>query len=71
MNNGAEKGPALTVKELAAYLNIGQGTAYALMHRQGFPSFCVRPGKSRGTYRVFQADLLSWLAENGKDGGAA
>lgn len=71
MNSGAEKGPALTVKELAAYLNIGQGSAYALMHRQGFPSYCVRPGKGRGTYRVFQADLLGWLAEHGKGGGAA
>ena len=71
MTGGADKGPALTVKELAVYLNIGKGTAYALMHRQGFPSFCVSPGNSRGTYRVFRADLLGWLAANGKDGGAA
>ena len=71
MSSGADKGPALTVMELAAFLNISRGAAYSLMHRQGFPSYCVRPGKGRGTYRVFRGDLLGWLAENGKDGGAA
>ncbi len=70
MSSGTEKGPALTVKELAAYLNISMGSAYTLMHAQGFPSFCVRPGKGRGIYRVFQGDLLGWLAEQSKGGAA-
>ena len=63
-------GTALTTKELAEYLNIGLGSAYALMRSHGFPSVCIRPGKGRGTYRVMQGDLLEWLAAQGKGGVA-
>lgn len=63
-------GAALTTKELAEYLNIGLGSAYALMRSDGFPSVCIRPGKGRGTYRVMRGDLLEWLAAQGKGGVA-
>lgn len=61
---------ALTTKELAEYLNISIGSAYALMRSDGFPSVCIRPGKGRGTYRVMRGDLLEWLAAQGKGGVA-
>lgn len=66
MNDGA----AMTTKELAEYLKISLGSAYALMRSQGFPSVCIRPGKGRGTYRVMQGDLMGWLAAQGKGGAA-
>ena len=61
---------ALTTKELAAYLNISIGSAYALMRSHDFPAVCIRPGKGRGTYRVMQRDLMEWLAAQGKGGVA-
>ena len=64
-------GMALTTKELAAYLNISIGSAYALMRSSDFPAVCIRPGKGRGTYRVLQGDLQEWLAKQSKKGGAA
>lgn len=61
---------ALTTKELAEYLNISIGSAYALMRSRDFPAVCIRPGKGRGTYRVMQRDLMEWLAAQGKGGVA-
>jgi excisionase family DNA binding protein len=63
-------GAALTTKELAAYLNISIGSAYALMRSRDFPAVCIRPGKGRGTYRVMRGALLDWLAAQGKGGVA-
>lgn len=59
---------ALTTKELAEYLNISIGSAYALMRSRDFPAVCIRPGKGRGTYRVMADDLAGWLAAQGKGG---
>lgn len=65
-----EKAQALSVKELAAYLNISEGSARALMKSKGFPSVCIRPTKGRGVYRVLLDDLVAWLAAQGKGGAA-
>lgn len=70
MSGGIDKAPALTTKELAAYLNISIGSAYALMRSQDFPAVCIRPGKGRGTYRVMADDLAAWLAAQGRGGVA-
>ena len=70
MSREAKVSSALTAKELAAYLHISIGSAYALMRSDGFPSVCIRPGKGRGTYRVMAGDLASWLAAQGKGGAA-
>ena len=70
MNSSTNSGAALTTKELAAYLKISIGTAYALMRSQDFPAVCIRPGKGRGTYRVMADDLTAWLAAQGKGGVA-
>ena len=70
MNAIIESAGALTAKELAAYLHISIGSAYALMRSDGFPSVCIRPGKGRGTYRVIVDDLAKWLAAQGKGGTA-
>ena len=70
MSAKVENAGALTAKELAAYLHISIGSAYALMRSDGFPSVCIRPGKGRGTYRVMADDLAVWLAAQGKGGTA-
>lgn len=70
MSNGVNSGAALTTKELAAYLKISIGSAYALMRSQDFPAVCIRPGKGRGTYRVMADDLAAWLAAHGRGGVA-
>lgn len=57
---------ALTTKELADYLSISIGSAYALMRSKDFPSVCIRPGKGRGTYRVMSDDLAEWWEAQSK-----
>ena len=66
MSTGAKDRTALTTKELADYLSISIGSAYALMRSKDFPSVCIRLGKGRGTYRVMEKDLLDWLASQSK-----
>ena len=70
MSDRKERSAALTTKELAEYLNISIGSAYALMRSHYFPSVCIRPGKGRGTYRVMADDLAGWLVAQGKGGAA-
>lgn len=48
----------LTVRQLAAILEIGLGAAYALCHQRGFP--VVRVGRS---FRVPREALQRWLLE--------
>ena len=66
MSAGAKDRTALTTKELADYLSISIGSAYALMRSKDFPSVCIRPGKGRGTYRVMADDLAEWWEAQSK-----
>lgn len=49
----------LTVKEMAEALNVSMPTAYALVHRDGFPT--IRMGRK---ILVNVAGLQRWLDEN-------
>lgn len=52
---------ALSVREMAAQLNCGMNTAYALCHREGFPAIWLTPKKC-----IIPADgLREWLQREG------
>jgi len=50
-----------SVREMAKRLNIGMNTAYALVHRDGFPAIWLTPKKC-----IIPADgLREWLNKEG------
>ena len=48
--------PALTVREVAAYLNVNEKTVYRLAQRQGLPGF-----KVAGAWRFRPEDIEGWV----------
>jgi excisionase family DNA binding protein len=50
--------PALTVREVAAYLNVNQKTIYRMAQRGELPGF-----KVAGAWRVQRADLHCWISD--------
>ncbi len=68
MNNGAE--PALTVREVAAYLSVNEKTVYRLAQRRELPGF-----KVAGAWRFRREDIDRWIDRQkqapGPSGGRA
>ncbi len=54
----ADPDPAMTVQEVAAYLNVDPKTVYRMVQRGDLPGF-----KVRGTWRFQKADIDAWIAE--------
>ena len=50
--------PALTVKDVAALLNVDQKTIYRLAQRGEIPGF-----KVSGSWRFQRADMVNWIAK--------
>jgi len=50
--------PAMTVREVALYLNVDEKTVYRLSKRGGLPGF-----KVAGTWRFKKADIDAWIEE--------
>ena len=48
--------PAMTVREVAAYLNVNEKTVYRLAQRQELPAF-----KVAGAWRFRRADIDAWI----------
>ncbi len=48
--------PAMTVRQVATYLNVNQKTVYRLAQRHELPGF-----KVAGTWRFLPSDLESWV----------
>jgi len=49
--------PAMTVKDVAAYLNVNEKTVYRLAQRGELPGF-----KVAGAWRFQQVDLDDWIS---------
>lgn len=58
IQNLDELPPVLRVQDVATVLDIGLGTAYALIHSGQIP--CRRIG-SRGLIRIARADLIRYI----------
>ena len=54
--NTVEIDPALTVKDVAALLNVDQKTIYRLAQKGEIPGF-----KVSGSWRFQRADMVSWI----------
>ena len=50
--------PAMTVRDVAAYLNVDQKTIYRLAQKGGLPGF-----KVLGSWRFQRPDLEAWITE--------
>ena len=50
--------PAMTVRDVAAYLNVNEKTVYRLAQRGELPGF-----KVAGAWRFQQGDLDAWISE--------
>ena len=48
--------PALTVRQVAEFLNVNEKTVYRLAQRRELPGF-----KVAGAWRFLQADLEKWV----------
>lgn len=48
--------PAMTVRDVAAFLNVDEKTVYRLAQRGDLPGF-----KVAGTWRFQREDLLRWI----------
>jgi excisionase family DNA binding protein len=48
--------PAMTVKDVAAYLNVDEKTVYRLSQKGQLPGF-----KVAGSWRFQRADLQAWI----------
>ena len=57
--------PAMTVQEVAAFLNVDEKTIYRLAQKGDLPGF-----KVLGSWRFQRPDLEAWIAER-KDQAAA
>lgn len=57
----------LTVQDIAERLNISKTCVYSLIAGQGLPH--VRVGVGRGTIRVREEDLTTWLEQRLKEKG--
>ena len=57
--------PAMTVRDVAAYLNVDEKTIYRLVINGDLPGF-----KVLGSWRFQKPDLEAWIAER-KDQAAA
>ena len=57
--------PAMTVRDVAAFLNVDEKTIYRLAQKGDLPGF-----KVLGSWRVQRPDLEAWIAER-KDQAAA
>ena len=57
--------PAMTVRDVAAYLNVDEKTIYRLVIKGDLPGF-----KVLGSWRFQKPDLEAWIAER-KDQAAA
>jgi excisionase family DNA binding protein len=51
----------MTVRELAAYLNLQPGTIYRLAEKNALP--VIRIGEKRRTLRFRREDVLNWLRQ--------
>ena len=51
-----ESRPALTVRELAKFLNVNERTVYRMAQAGRLPGFRVE-----GTWRFLEADVAAWL----------
>lgn len=49
-------GPAMTVREVAAFLNVDEKTIYRLAQKEGLPGF-----KVAGAWRFQRADIQRWI----------
>ena len=64
--------PAMTVRQVAQYLNVNEKTVYRLAQRGGLPGF-----KVAGAWRFQRDDLDGWIAaqkrevEEARNGGAS
>ena len=50
--------PAMTVRDVAAFLNVDEKTIYRLAQRGDLPGF-----KVSGSWRFQRTDLEAWIAE--------
>ncbi len=50
--------PAMTVRDVATYLNVDQKTIYRLAQKGGLPGF-----KVLGSWRFQRPDLEAWITE--------
>lgn len=57
--------PAMTVRDVAAFLNVDEKTIYRLVQKGDLPGF-----KVLGSWRFQRPDLEAWIAER-KDQAAA
>jgi len=57
--------PAMTVRDVAAFLNVDEKTIYRLAQKGDLPGF-----KVLGSWRFQRPDLKAWIAER-KDQAAA
>lgn len=55
--NTVDIDPALTVKDVAALLNVDQKTIYRLAQKGEIPGF-----KVSGSWRFQRADMVTWIA---------
>ena len=55
--------PALTVRQVAAYLNVNEKTVYRLAQRNELPGF-----KVAGAWRFQRTDLEEWIQERKQKG---
>jgi excisionase family DNA binding protein len=56
---------AMTVREVAAYLNVNEKTVYRLVQRGALPGF-----KVAGTWRFQRSDIEHWIERQKKANGA-
>jgi excisionase family DNA binding protein len=55
--------PAMTVREVAAYLNVNEKTVYRLAQRRELPGF-----KVAGAWRFRPEDIRCWVQSQKSDG---
>jgi len=55
--NERSQSPALTVRDVAAYLNVNEKTVYRLAQRRELPGF-----KVAGAWRFRPEDIEKWVA---------
>ena len=58
--------PAMTVREVAAYLNVNEKTVYRLVQRRELPGF-----KVAGAWRFRPEDIEGWVHTQKTDGKGA
>ena len=57
--------PAMTVRDVASYLNVDEKTVYRLVKRGDLPGF-----KVAGTWRFKQEDIDAWIEVQKQSGSA-